>query len=357
MNSWDSAWKHLMNLPGGTPAWLVASVALLSVFLVVVLPGAGLVSYFERKLGADLQARVGPNRAGPFGVLQPVADFLKLLQKEPSSREQGFSLRNLSFIHTMGLFSTLAVLPLGSTLLMVDTDMSVFLPFWAAVVVALGMLLMGLSSRSVPGWFGGLRVAAQTLTGAFPALITLCCAGLRAGSFRWSRIVEAQGSGPFHWTAFCSPFELLAFIVYLISGLVLLSVPPLDGGHSVSDIHGGVGSLVDGRKLSLFRLGRFYGHFLWSLVGVALFLGGWKLPPALVSTLDEAGALRTLAGVEMLVILGKTFLLMIAISLVSAVTPRLRADQVTDLSWKMLGPLSLLALAGSALWLEVFRTL
>src|SRR6202023_3213123 len=86
-------------------------------------------------------------------------------------------------VHTMALYSTLAVLPLGSAALLVDTEMSAFLPFWSALVLALGTMLLGLSQDSVPGWFGGIRVASQALAGSFPALIAVLCAGVRAGGF------------------------------------------------------------------------------------------------------------------------------------------------------------------------------
>ena len=87
-------------------------------------------------------------------------------------------------------------------------------------------MLLGLSQNSVPGWFGGIHVAAQTLAGSFPALIALLCAGVRAGSFRWSLLADSQGFAPWSWTALSNPFQLLAFIVFVVSGLILLAIPP-----------------------------------------------------------------------------------------------------------------------------------
>jgi len=136
----------------------------------------------------------------------------------------------------------------------------------------------------------------------------------------------------------------------MISGLVLLGVPPLDGGLSSQDIHGGVSSHLHGRRLSLFRLGRFYGFFLWSLIGVVLFLGAWSLPLGVTSRLKEIEAWRAIQLLELGTILVKTFVLMLMIALVSRVTPRVRADQITDLAWKVLSPFALAALTGSAIW-------
>ncbi len=345
---WTQPWESTLGLPPGTPAWLVAILAITLIYVLVIVPSSALMTFFDRKLGADLQARVGPNRSGPKGILQPLLDLLKLLQKEG---QQPVSLGERLWlgVHTMALYSTVAVLPLGSMLLLVDTEMSAFLPFWAALVLALGTMILGLNQGSVPGWFGGVRVASQALAGAFPALVCLICAGIHAGGFRWSQLVAAQGASPLAWGSFSNPFQFIAFGVFVISGLVLMGVPPLDGGLSVQDIHGGVSSHLHGTKLSLFRMGRFYGFFLWSVIAVVLFLGGWKIPDALVTGMKDSEAFRLLELSELCMVLFKTFFLMLGISLIARVTPRMRADQITDMSWKVLSPLSLFALACSAI--------
>jgi NADH-quinone oxidoreductase subunit H len=346
---WATTWAYLAALPEGTPSWAVAIVALTCVYGAVILPSSAAMSYLERKLSADFQARVGPNRAGPAGILQPIADLFKLLQKESSGRRSWRETLWLG-VHTMALYSTVAVLPLGSLVLLVDTDMSAFLPFWAALVLALGTMLLGLNQGSVPGWVGGIRVASQALAGAFPALIAILCAGVRAGSFRWSALAGSQSGSPFHWAAFANPFQFVAMMVFVASGLVLLGIPPLDGGVSLPDIHGGVSSHLHGRRLSLFRLGRFYGFFLWSVIAVVLFLGDWTIPEVVRLSLVEAEAWRTLQLLELGTLLGKTFALMLVVVTIARVTPRLRADQITDLSWRVLSPFALVALGGAALW-------
>ena len=328
-------WQDFEN-PDFHPSMKVL-VSLLSIFFLIVLPSGAFLSYMSRKITADFQARMGPNRSGPIGILQPLADFLKLLQKEPqleSSWRENFWLG----VHTMALYSTLAVMPLGSFALLVDTQMSAFLPFWSALVLSLGTMLLGLSQGSVPGWFGGIRVAAQSLAGSFPALIALLCAGLRAGSFKWSVLAQSQGFSPWTWTCLSNPFEMLALVIFVISGLVLLAVPPLDGGLSMSDIHGGVASHLSGRKLSLFRFGRFYSFFFWSLITVVLFLGAWCLPETLTSELKNRNLEKILSFLELAWLLSKTFLLMSIIVWVACANPRSRVDQITDFAWNVLSP-------------------
>lgn len=347
--AWISFLGDFLGLPAWTPTWVLASLGLILTYGLVILPSGSVLAFLDRKLSADFQARVGPNRAGPAGMLQPMADLMKLLQKEAQAEWNWREALWLG-VHTMALYSTVAVIPLGSMALLVNTDMSAFLPFWAALVLALGTMLLGFSQGSVPGWFGGVRIAAQALAGAFPALVAVLCAGLRAGDFRWSAMAGVQGASPLEWTAFSSPFQFVAFLVFVASGLVLLSIPPMDAGLSVADIHGGVSSHLYGRRLSMFRLGRFYGFFLWSVIAAVIFLGAWSLPFGLADTLRQSGHLGWLQLLELLWLLAKTFVVMLAVVAVARVNPRIRVDQVTDFSWRVLSPFALFALIGSGLW-------
>lgn len=347
--SWPLILGSSLGLPEATPAWVLSALVLVFVYVFIIFPAGSLMAFLDRKLAADFQARVGPNRAGPKGMLQPLADLLKLLQKEGQSE---WSWREALWlgVHTMALYSTVAVMPLGSLALLVNTDMSAFLPFWAALVLALGTMLLGFSQGSVPGWFGGARVAAQALAGAFPALVCVLAAGVRAGEFRWNVLAETQGAGPLDWAALSSPFQFVAFVVFVVSGMVLLGVPPMEAGLSVPDIHGGVSSQLSGRRLSLFRLGRFYGFFLWSVIAVVIFLGAWVLPFGFSARLLDNGNFGALQTLELVWLLGKTMLLMLVISGLARVNPRGRVDQITDFSWKVLSPFALFSLIGSALW-------
>lgn len=349
MSDWQSSWKSLAGLPISTPDAIVALVALLAIYGAILLPTAAGYSYLERKFGADLQARVGPNRAGPAGLLQPIADLLKLLQKQPTGRRSWREQVWMGLL-TMALYSTVAVLPLGSMLMLVDTDMSALLPFFAAWVLALGTMLLGLEQQSVPGWFGGIRVAAQALAGGFPALIAILTAAIPAGGFRWSAMVGDQGFSPIQWNGFNNPFQFVAFLVFLASGLVLLSANPLDAGLSSADIHGGVASHLSGRRLSLFRFGRFYGFFLWSLIATAMFLGGWSIPEGVREHLADSGSWGAINALEVATVLLKTMGLMLFLVWIGRVNPRVRVDQITDFSWRVLSPLSLFGLAGAAVW-------
>ncbi len=347
---WTSEWCRALGFLDGVPTWFYFFLALVFTYCFVVIPSGSVLSYLDRKLSADLQARVGPNQAGPAGILQPIADFLKLLQKQSTEKSNWREDVWLS-IHTMALYSTLAVMPLGTFALMLDTEMSAFLPFWSALVLALGTMLLGFSQGTVPGWFGGMRIAAQTMAGSFPALMGLLCTGVRTGSFQWSQLATIQGFSPLSWTVFSNPFQTIACLVFVTSGLVLSATPPLDGGLSMSDIHGGVASQLHGRKYSLYRFGRFYVFFLWSVITVVLFLGAWILPLEVSRFLSDKGANRILSILELILLLFKTFAVMLTVIWIARVNPRSRVDQITSLAWKVLSPFSLIALVGASLWM------
>ena len=344
--SWSSIWGSALGLSPQAPEWMIASSGLFFIFLLIIFPSAGMVSFLDRKLGADFQARVGPNRSGLAGALQPLADLVKLLQKEPAQDWTWSEILWLA-VHTMALYSTVAILPLGSLVLLVDTDMSAFIPFWAALVLGMGSMLIGFSQKTLPGWLGGVRLASQALAGAFPALVALLCAGFRAGGFRWSVISGSQGASPLTWAAFSNPFQFIALVVFVIAGLVLLGIPPMDATISGADIQGGVGAHLHGRRLILYRLGRFYGFFLWSVIAAVLFLGAWNIPVAVFDALRSRDAMGVIQLLELFVLLIKSYAIMLIVVWVARVNPRSRVDQITDFAWKTLSPFSLFALIGT----------
>jgi NADH-quinone oxidoreductase subunit H len=320
---------------------------LLTVFFFVLFPSAALMGYLGRKLGADLQARVGPNRAGPAGFFQPAADLLKALQKEDAARTTPI-FQQLCLAALVGLlFSTVTVLPLNSQYLVLNADLSIFLPLWAGLGVAMMSLFIGFYHGSVPSWISVLRVAFQAVTGAFPALIAMLCVGVQAGGFRWTQILDAQGANPVSWILVKNPAEPFACLIFIVSGLILFSEPPMDSGISRSETSGGLSSVWGGRNLVLFKFSRFYAFFLWSAMTVTLFFGGWLLPQWIQEAL---GVGAPLAVVETLTLLLKCFGLMLIIEAIIRVNPRTRADQITGLSWRVLSPLALIALMVSSLW-------
>jgi NADH-quinone oxidoreductase subunit H len=325
---------------------------LVAVYCGILVPSAGIINYLNRKFTADLQGRVGPNRAGAAGFLQPIADFLKSLQKTAELRPlTGWELV-LFWIQSLALYATVAILPLGSMILSLDTDMGVLIVFWTAFTLALMSLFLGLERSSVPGWLSAVRVAVQAVTGAFPAVLALFCVGMEAKGLRWTQISDAQGAFPFSWMIFQNPFEWLAFFVFMVSGLILFSLAPMDTGLARADILGGFSSSLYGRRLSLFNFGRFYGFFLWSVIASVLFLGGWSIPQSLRQSLLDSGSSSGVFALELMVVIGKSYVLMLLVNLIVKANPKARVDQITDFSWRVLSPVALVATMGCALWIS-----
>lgn len=341
---WLLSWRGLLGISESFPSWVVVIAALFLVHFPTVLGVGYFFSFFERKFSADFHARVGPHRTGPSGILQPLADILKLLQKQKSPRAKeawGFL---LVFFFTLGL--SVAVLPIGSRGTLVDTEMSAFIPLLVAAVSGLALLGAQLKMKSVVGWLGALRLATQTVTGIVPALICLMTAGFAAGTLRWEGLVVHQGANPLHWTAFRDPFSAISALVFLVSGLVMFGLPPFE-----NPIQGGVKTgylnTSTGNEFGLLKFARFYCFFLWMLITVVLFFGGWAMPASISQSLKGEERWVILFGLEYSALLVKVLICMSGTVWISSVNPRVRSDQVSALVWKVLMPLALIALLGS----------
>lgn len=345
----EQLWSQFFWLPNGTSYWFVLLIYLVCVYVFVIFPSYLFFSYLDRKLGADLQARVGPNRTGPIGFLQPLADVIKLLQKEGSSGAWPTNLV-LLLIGGGALFTTVGLLPLGSLSPFVQVDTAVLLPLIAALVGAFSLVLAGFFGDTANQMIGGARFCAQSLSALLPAITTLLAVGIYVGGFRWSAFIEVQQGALFGWSIFSTPFHPLGFLVFTASGAMLFGSAPMDGWAVSPDLRGGILSVVSGRSLGLFRFFRFYGLWLWSLITVVVFLGAWKLPFGIREILAAESLFKTLLISELLIILMKTFSMMLIMSWISHVIPRLRVDQVTDTAWKILTPLALTTLIGITLW-------
>lgn len=352
--NWEELWGQvgdLLPIVLGRP--LLALLPILFTLFIVVIPLGAVSQFVDRKLSADLQARVGPSLSGLNGFFQPIIDALKLLQKE-TGRPVRFGVMAWILFHTGAAFSTMAVLPISKQSLLIDTELSALLPFWSAIVLAIGMVMSGLEGSDVAGRLGGVRVAAQSLTSAVPSLVALMAAAVNAGGFGWSRLAEQQDFLPHHWAVFSSPFLFLAFLVFVGAGMVMNSIPPMDGGLFQTDVHFGLGKNISGARFVLYEITRFYGFFLWSVISVVCFLGAWRLPSWVYemssASAGQAGGSMKIFFLESIWTLGKTSALMLLVRIFSRTLAKLRIDQITSFCWRVLTPLSFVALAGATIW-------
>lgn len=313
--------------------WLVA-LEVLGLFAAVMTLAAGSI-WIERRLLGFFQERYGPNRVGPFGVLQPLADVIKLVAKEdwvpPFADRPLFVLAPL-IVATTALLS-FAVVPVTPTLGVADLDIGVLFFLGMGSLSVYSALVGGYASNSKYALLGGLRAAAQSISYEVFMGLSLLGVVVLAGSFDLRTIVEAQSPV---WFAVYQP---LGFLIFLIAGVAEMHRTPFDLPEAEAELVAGFHSEYSSMKFGLFFVGEYASMVVIASLTTALFLGGWKgplLPPLIWFVL------------KVLLLLG-LFILM------RGALPRPRADQLTAIGWKVLLPLCLLQLLGTGalvLWLD-----
>ena len=289
--------------------------------LIVALSLSALLIWVERRLLALWQDRYGPNRVGPFGLLQVVADMIKIFTKEdwipPFADKAVFVIAPAIIMVTVLL--SFAVLPIAPGIIIVDLNI--------ALLFFLGMSSLGVYSIVLAGWasgnkyslLGGLRAAAQMMSYEVFMGISLMGVVLLAGSFSLTAIVEAQRN---RW--FVIP-QFLGFILFLIAGMAEARRLPFDLPEAEAELVAGFHSEYSGMKFGMFFVGEYLGITLISSMITVLFLGGWMgpwLPPLVWFLL-------------------KVFAFICFFILLRASLPRLRFDQLMSLGWKVMLPLAL----------------
>jgi NADH-quinone oxidoreductase subunit H len=323
----------------GVPAFLIHLVEMLLVMTVVItLPLLTTVAliYVERKIWAYMQVRIGPIRVGPKGVLQPVADGLKLFLKEDIIPDNADRLlfRIAPLIVLVPALMAYLVIPFGKGLIAQDLNVGILYILAVSSVGVLGIIGSGWSSNNKYSLLGGMRSAAQIVSYEVPVVLSLLCAVLQAGSLSMNEIVGQQSGGLFTWFAFRPPFHLfIASIVYMIAGLAELNRTPFDLPEAESELVAGYSTEYSGMRFAFFFLAEWMNMFLLSCIATAMFFGGWHAP---VPFLELPGRLGSFIW-----FFGKAWVLMFVLIWIRATYPRFRVDQLMEFSWKVLLPISL----------------
>jgi NADH-quinone oxidoreductase subunit H len=335
-----SGWYALFGLDAGFPIPLTMLAAFVGFVVVILIPLSFVLGFAGRKLAADLQARVGPNRTAMNGLFQVFADFVKLGTK----RERHASEREVdviwSRIRSAALYSTFALIPFGTTLIFFDTDIGAFLPLLCFGIYSLGSLFANEGAHDLEDEITSHREAFLWVSAWTPALFALMVAVVPAGSAKWTAILHAQDGGFFRWLAVSSPFGFIAFFVFLFSGLVALQLPPF---HSIDR---GLRHRK-GEQLALDELNEFYALFIWCLFASVLFLGGADRPLHLESRF-------LLSCIELVTLVAKASAILLLLRVVAKALPQLRQDQMTEFCWRVLAPISAVSLVGEVAWTLIF---
>lgn len=285
------------------------------------------LTWLERKLVARIQDRWGPNRVGPFGLLQPIADGIKMILKEnitPSGADQ--------ILHTLApvivvipSLMMFAVLPFGRGMIPVDLNIGLFFFISISALETVAVVMAGWSSRSKYSLLGGMRSAAQAISYEVPLGLSLIAVVMQVGSLSTRAIVEAQGGWYGLQWFIIHPWGFLGFLIFMITGIAEINRTPFDTPEGESELVGGYHTEYSGMKFALFQMAEFLSAFAVSAMAATLFLGGWQ-GPLLPSWLWFM--LKSMSIFFVLIWLRGTF-------------PRFRIDQVMAFAWKFLLPLAL----------------
>ena len=311
-------------------------------FLVMIFVGALILGFiavsamfliwWERKVSAHIQTRLGPMRVGWHGVLQSIADTIKLLLKEdirPSEADILVWWLAPFFVVVPSVMAFVAI-PFGATLIPRDLNVGILYIMAVSSVGVIGIFMAGWGSGNKYSLLGGMRAAAQIISYEIPMILSMITVVMAAGSLSMQTIVESQSRS---WNIF-HPTLAIAFVVYMIAATAEVNRTPFDIPEAESELVAGFHTEYSGMKFAMFFLAEYTNLFIITAIGATLFLGGWKgpwLPPVLWFLIKTYGLISVLMWVRW------TF-------------ARVRVDQLMRFAWKFLTPLSFVNLAAAG-WL------
>nr|QWY86826.1 NADH-plastoquinone oxidoreductase subunit 1 [Bobgunnia fistuloides]QWY86909.1 NADH-plastoquinone oxidoreductase subunit 1 [Bobgunnia madagascariensis] len=303
------------------------------------------IVWLEREISAGIQQRIGPEYAGPLGVLQALADGTKLLFKENLIPSRG-NIRLFSIGPSISVISILisySVIPFGYNFVLADLNIGVFL--WIAIssIAPIGLLMSGYGSNNKYSFLGGLRAAAQSISYEIPLTLCVLSISLRAIRLSTVDIVDAQSKyGFWGWNLWRQP---IGFIVFLISSLAECERLPFDLPEAEEELVAGYQTEYSGIKFGLFYIASYLNLLISSLFVTVLYLGGWNIsiPYIFVSELFEINKIYGVFGttIGIFITLAKTYFFLFVSITTRWTLPRLRMDQLLNLGWKFLLPISL----------------
>ena len=329
----------------GIPVQVGVPLILILVTLGTILGACSYAIWLERKLAAWIQDRVGPNRVGWAGLLQPIADGAKFLLKEDiiPSHVDKFLFVIAPTISVFTTMLTLSVVPLGPTtlgegfsfIIAPKIDIGIVFLFSVTSLAVYGIILGGWSSNNKYSALGGLRSSAQVVSYEIPLGMSVIGIALMAGSLNLETVIDAQAqAGLFGWNIWYQP---LAAGIFFLAALAESNRLPFDLPECEQELIGGYHTEYSALKFGMFFLAEYTHVFTVSFLCSVLFLGGWHFPG--IADAEDIGTLATVLKIG--VLLSKVFGVIVLIMLLRWCLPRFRFDQLMGLCWKVLIPLSL----------------
>jgi NADH-quinone oxidoreductase subunit H len=336
--------QHLLGAEAGLTVWTLLKI------IAIVAPMMGAVAYLtlaERKVIGYIQIRIGPNRVGPKGLLQPIADGLKLLLKEiilPTNANKALFL----FAPVLSIGPALAawaVIPFTDHLVVANIDASLLFIMAISSMGVYGIILAGWASNSKYSFLGAMRSAAQIVSYEIAMGFSLVCVLMVTGSLNLVEIVKQQGHGIFGGSALSWNWIPLVpmFLVYLISGVAETNRAPFDVAEGESEIVAGFHVEYSGMAFAIFFLAEYANMILVSALTAIMFMGGWLSP--------FPGSWGILGASSIFWLFAKMSFVLFCFLWFRATFPRYRYDQIMRLGWKVFIPVCLVWLAVVGAWM------
>jgi len=342
----------LEKIPAG-----IYNAAVMTVFAGIMLLGwvalfAGITSWVERRIAGRMQSRIGPNRVGPQGFFQWIADGIKCFLKEdlvPAGADKALFLL-APYMVFAGMFAVFVVIPFGPQLIISDLNIGIFYVLAISSLVVVGILMSGWSSNNKWSLLGGMRSAAQMVSYEIPIGTAVLPVILLAGSLGMQDIINAQGAYPWQWFAFKNPFTFISAIIFFIAALAEGNRTPFDIPEAESELVSGYNTEYSGMRFVFFFFAEWANLYIIAALTTTLFLGGWMTPVHLNSQLF--GLLpRTVDFAGTFIFIIKSFIIVFVIIWIRWTLPRLRVDQLMNLCWKYLVPFTFANVIGTVLWM------
>jgi NADH-quinone oxidoreductase subunit H len=344
---------HLSPLP---QFLIFSALKILGVFSVLMFIVAYAV-WVERKVSAAIQDRLGPNRFGPFGLLQPIADAVKSFLKEdftPAHVRKVYYWLAPAIVMIPSILVA-AVIPFGSYLgrqkmVIADLDVGILYTFGIVSLGVYGIVLAGYAANSKYPFLGGIRSSAQLISYEIAMGLSVVAVFLLVGDLNLSRVVLFQSGGFTHWIIFKQP---VAFVIFLVAIFAETNRTPFDLPEAEQELAGGYNVEYSSMKFALFFMGEYANMAVAAAMMATLFLGGWTLP---IAGLDQPAAPGQI-GVGLLhiaIFLAKMLWVVFMMIWVRWMWPRFRYDQLMDLGWRRVIPLALanIVVTAAVLWMR-----
>jgi NADH-quinone oxidoreductase subunit H len=328
---------------------ILLSLSVIGVGAFFLLNSAALAVYAERRIAAFIQNRVGPNRVGPLGLLQPIADVLKLILKEDITPTQGNKTIHAiaPMIPVATALMTVAVIPFGDGLVGADLNAGVLYLLAITSLGVYGVTLAGWASNSKYALLGGLRSAAQMLSYELPMGMAVASCILFAGSLSMVDVVNSQDMV---WNIFRNP---LGFIIFFVAALAEANRTPFDLVEAEQELVGGFHTEYSSMKFGMFFLAEYMHVTIGSMLVTSFFLGGYHLPFAPLWLPELSPLMKGILDVH--VFLAKTLFIAFTYIWIRWTIPRFKYDQLMRLGWSKLLPLSIINFMVIAAVLYFFR--